>query len=76
MTDKESVVWLAYRNPDKTDEDVITFVVCKHCRNKTYTMTFDGGGEYPMVKCAGCGMHIGRVGWADEPTTPVKEHIT
>jgi ribosomal protein S27E len=61
----DNVVFLAFKNPEKTDEDGITFVACRHCRNKTYTLTHDSESGYPLVKCAGCGMHIGRVGWAE-----------
>ena len=64
MSENNNVVHLAFRNPEKTDEEGINFLVCKHCRNKTYTMTFEGASEYPLVKCAACGAHIGCVGWS------------
>jgi ribosomal protein S27E len=62
VTDK--VVYLAFSNRETVAEG-IDFVACKHCRNKTFTLTHDSAEGFPMAKCAACGAHIGRVGWAD-----------
>jgi predicted nucleic acid-binding Zn ribbon protein len=62
VTDK--VVYLAFSNRETVAEG-IDFTACKHCRNKTFTITHDTT-EFPMVKCAACGAHIGRIGWAGE----------
>jgi ribosomal protein S27E len=60
----ERVVYLAFRNENTTVGESLDFVACKHCRNKTYTLTHDSN-EFPLMKCAACGAHIGRIGWAD-----------
>ena len=62
MSDK--VVYLTYKNRETTEEG-IDFAACKHCRNKTFTITHDTL-EFPLIKCAACGNHIGRMGWAEE----------
>jgi hypothetical protein len=61
----EKVVYLAYTNRETVAEG-IDFISCGHCRNKTYTMTHDSKDGFPLVKCAACGCHIGRIGWANE----------
>lgn len=62
MTD--NIIHLAFRSPH-VEEDVMAFVACKACRNKTYTLTEDKAGDYPLMRCAACGAHIGRMGWAE-----------
>lgn len=59
-----NVVHLKFRS-EQQREDVMGFFACAHCRNKTFTHTFDGDDNFPLVRCAACGNHIGRVGWAD-----------
>lgn len=61
----DKVVFLAFKNPAMTRDEGIDFSSCKHCLNKTFTLTHDGGSNFPMLKCAACGAHIGRVGWTD-----------
>lgn len=64
MTENNNVVFLkTYSNEQLPD--TITFLCCKHCRNKTYTHTYEQGSEYPLVKCSACGSHIGRIGWVE-----------
>lgn len=47
----------------------MTFLSCKYCKNKTYTMTYDKTDSFPLMRCAACGQHMGRMGWAydDDP---------
>jgi len=58
------VVFLKFSNPDQVF-DRMDYLACMHCQNKTFTHTYDRNGGFPLVKCAACGLHIGRVGWAD-----------
>ena len=62
----ENVIHLAFKNPNATTDEGINFIACKHCRNKTYTLTEDKVDSFPLLKCAACGAHIGRMGWADD----------
>ena len=58
------VVFLKFRSA-QIEDDALSFLSCKPCRNKTFTLAYDGG-EYPLMRCACCGHHIGRVGWASD----------
>jgi hypothetical protein len=49
----------------KTDDDVV-IEACAHCRNKTFTVMYDSHNNFPMMRCAACGSHIGRIGWAND----------
>ena len=64
----DNVVILQFRSPH-VEDDTMAFIACKHCRNKTYTLTDDKPGTFPLMRCAACGMHMGRMGWAhdDDP---------
>lgn len=64
--DGEKVVYLAFDNP-KAVPDEIVFIACRHCRNKTYTMTKDDR-PFNILKCAACGDTLGRMGWAPADT--------
>jgi hypothetical protein len=65
-----NVIHLAFRSPH-TEDDTMAFVACKACKNKTYTLT-DDRGDFPLMRCAACGAHIGRMGWAhDDPTDAI-----
>lgn len=61
-----TVVHLAFRRPDNIDSDMMAFFACKACRNKTYTLTEDRTGDFPLMRCAACGNHMGRIGWVDD----------
>lgn len=65
----DNVVFLKYSNPQDTDSEWLSFIVCKHCRNKTFTLMQDDEKGYPLLKCAACGSHLGKVGWADRADT-------
>lgn len=59
----ENVVFLSFKG-SKLDDEAVTFSACSNCKNKTFMVIYDGN-DYPMMKCAACGMHLGRIGWAD-----------
>jgi hypothetical protein len=58
----DNVVFLKYRT-HAVEDDEMTFICCKHCRNKTFTVVDQPGG-FPLMRCAACQMHIGTFGWA------------
>lgn len=62
------VIHLEFRSPH-VEDDMMAFLACRHCRNKTYTLTIDRPGDFPLMRCAACGKHMGRMGWAhdDDP---------
>lgn len=64
----DNVVHLAFKSPHVVD-DTMAFYACAVCRNKTYTLTDDKPGTFPLLRCAACGQHMGRMGWAhdDDP---------
>lgn len=64
MSEGGNVVFLKFKSEQQA-EDTMAFLACSNCRNKTYTHTIDRPGDYPLVRCAACGSHIGRIGWAD-----------
>lgn len=63
-----NVIHLEFRSPHAVP-DMMAFVACKHCRNKTFTLQEDAIDNFPLMKCAACGQHMGRMGWAhdDDP---------
>jgi hypothetical protein len=63
-----NVVFLNFKGPT-VEEDTMAFLACVSCRNKTYTLTLDKPGEFPLLRCAACGDHMGRMGWVhnDDP---------
>jgi hypothetical protein len=63
-----NVIHLAFKSPHVV-EDVMAFVSCRVCRNKTFTLTEDKLDNFPLMRCAACGQHMGRMGWAhdDDP---------
>jgi hypothetical protein len=64
----DNVIHLAFKSPHAT-EDTMAFLACGVCHNKTYTLTEDTPGYFPLMRCAACGQHMGRMGWAhdDDP---------
>jgi len=64
----DNVIRLEFKSPHTVD-DAMAFVACASCRNKTYTLTEDRVSDFPLMRCAACGQHIGRMGWAhdDDP---------
>ena len=57
-----NVIELKFRSPHVVD-DSMAFLACSVCRNKTYTLTEDQPGGFPLMRCAACGQHMGRMGW-------------
>ena len=72
----DNVVFLQFKSPH-VEDDMMALLACKHCRNKTFTLTDDKPGAFPLMRCAACGSHLGRMGWAhdDDPLlkTPEQE---
>lgn len=56
------VIELKFRSPHMQD-DTMAFLACRSCRNKTYTLTEDIPDHFPLMRCAACGQHMGRMGW-------------
>lgn len=68
------VIHLSFKSPHVAD-DMMAFLSCVACKNKTFTLTLDQPvGAFPLMRCACCGQHIGRMGWAhdDDPATTPK----
>ena len=62
MNGDGNVIHLAFENPN-LDVGRLSLLACKECRNKTYTLTFDGQNTFPLLRCAACGNNAGRMGW-------------
>lgn len=62
----EKVVFLAFTNPKKLEQDWCDALSCKVCRNKTYTLTWMGDEAFPLLRCAACGNHAGYWGFAGD----------
>lgn len=64
----ENVIHLAFKSPHVVD-DQRAMIACKECRNKTFLLVEDRVGDFPLMQCAACNQHIGRMGWAhdDDP---------
>ncbi len=64
----ENVIFLKFKSPHVC-EDTMAFIACKVCKNKTFTLVDDQPETFPLMRCAACGAHIGRMGWAhdDDP---------
>lgn len=60
----DNVIHLAFQSTELTLEN-ITFSTCKNCKNKTFTVIYDGQ-DFPRLTCAACGQHIGCIGWVGE----------
>ena len=67
--DDNKVIHLAFKSPH-VDEDIMAFSACSLCRNKTFTLTHDRSKGFPLMRCAACGQHIGRMGWSHDDDTP------
>jgi hypothetical protein len=67
----DNVIHLKFVSPH-CEPDAMAFLACKVCRNKTYTLIEDRVFDFPLLRCAACGQHMGRMGWAhdDVPAAP------
>lgn len=65
MSDDNKVVHLKFKSQHAI-EDTMAFHACSVCRNKTFTLTEDRVGCFPLLRCAACGQHMGRVGFAPD----------
>lgn len=63
MTD--NIIHLAFKSPHVEDGE-LQMLACNYCRNKTYTLSLDRIDGFPLMKCAACGQHMGRMGWAHD----------
>ncbi len=61
----DKVIFLAYSNPDM-DDGTLTLRSCSTCKNKTFLVVHDKASGFPALRCAACGLHLGRIGWAPE----------
>lgn len=62
------IVELKFRSPH-VEDGARAMLACSECRNKTYLLIDDRPGDFPLMQCAACGQHCGRMGWAhdDDP---------
>jgi hypothetical protein len=58
----DNVIHLAFKSPH-CEPDTMAFLSCKACKNKTYTLVEDRLYDFPLMRCAACGQHMGRMGW-------------
>jgi len=72
MRMSDNVVHLKFRSPH-VQEDTMSFLACRVCRNKTFTLVEDKCEEFPLMRCAACGQHMGRMGWShdDDPASEI-----
>lgn len=63
------VIHLKFKSPH-VEEDTMCLLACKVCRNKTYTLTYDQIDTFPLMRCAACGNHAGRMGWFHDDDLP------
>ena len=64
MTD--NVVFLAHHT-DKAGMDAKEVLACSRCKNKAWTVVYDGqGGQYPRLVCTACATDGGTFGWVSE----------
>lgn len=63
----DNVVFLNFTSPRVREEpETIAIIACSNCRNKTFTLTSDGGEKFLKLGCAACGENLGRMGWFHE----------
>lgn len=68
----DNVIHLAFKSPH-VESDTMAFFACKVCRNKTFTFVQDRVMDFPLMRCAACGQHMGRMGWAHDDDPEIKE---
>lgn len=66
----DNVIHLKFVSPHM-EPDTMAYLACRVCRNKTYTLVEDRPMDFPLLRCACCGQHMGRMGWYhDDPPPP------
>ena len=65
----DKVVFLAFSN-SKVVKEGRHLLACAHCRNMTFTLVYARDVNFPMLTCAACGGHSGRMGWAPDEAPP------
>jgi len=65
----DNVVFLKFKSPHVEDDDTLALMSCVFCHNKTFNFIHDKTDDFPMMRRAACGAHMGRMGWAhdDDP---------
>ena len=61
----DNLIFLAHRREESKTE-VTEHMACKHCRNKTWIVTWTGESELARMQCAVCGIYAGHIGWVDD----------
>jgi len=60
-----NVITLKVRSPH-VEQEKVSWICCRICRNKTFTLVEDRPDDFPLMTCAACGTAIGRMGWAHD----------
>lgn len=60
-----SVVRLAFSNADSVVERH-ALIACRECHNKTFKLRYEGDARFPLLQCAACEAHIGKIGWVHD----------
>lgn len=62
------LIKLEFRSPH-IEDSARALLACVECKNKTFLLVDDRPGDFPLMQCAACGQHVGRMGWAhdDDP---------
>jgi hypothetical protein len=63
--DDDNVIHLKFRSPH-VEDDIMSFLACSNCNNKTFTFVIDRPDYFPLMRCACCMNHMGRMGWAHD----------
>lgn len=63
MSDK--VVFLTFNNPN-VQADARDLIACTLCRNKAFSLVYQGADRFPQLQCTACEQYVGAIGWADE----------
>ena len=58
----DNVIHLKFKSPHVEDGER-ALLSCRNCKNKTYLLVDDKPGGFPLMQCAACGQHMGRMGW-------------
>lgn len=62
---EDKVVYLAFNNRN-TVVDGRDLIACGYCKNKAFSLVFQGAQAFPKLQCTACEQYMGAIGWADE----------